>query len=60
MATMILLHGGPGFELMHLSSEATGVILDAIQHSACTMDEHAAQIFVAPLADAQQSGLTAS
>ncbi len=55
-----LVARGSGFELMHPSSEAAGVVLDAIEHRTCTMDEHAAQIFVAPLADAQQSGLTAS
>src|ERR1700683_3694864 len=55
-----LVARGSGFELMHPLSEAAGVVLDAIEHRTCTMDEHAAQIFVAPLADAQQSGLTAS
>jgi hypothetical protein len=55
-----LVAGGSGFELMHPSSETAGVILNAIEHRACTMDEHAAQIFVAALADAQQSSLAAS
>src|SRR5215467_8493079 len=44
---------------MHPTSEAAGIVLHAIQHSACAMDEHAAQIFVATLADPQQSGFAA-
>ena len=55
-----LVARGSGFELMDPSSKAAGVILNAIEHRACTMDEHAAQIFVTPHADAQQSSLTAS
>ncbi len=54
-----LVAWGSGFELMHPSSETAGVVLDAIQHGPRTMDEHAAQIFVAPLADSQQSCLPA-
>src|ERR1017187_6332937 len=54
-----LVAWGSCFELVHPSSEAAGVVLHSIQHSACAMDEQAAQIFVATLADAIQSGLPA-
>ena len=54
-----LVAWGPCFELMHPSSEAARVVLHSIQHSTCAMDEQAAQIFVATLADAIQSGLPA-
>jgi len=39
---------------MHPLSEACGVVADAKQHGASAVDEHASQIEVAPLADAEQ------
>src|ERR1700733_4938072 len=52
-----LVARGSGFELMHPLSEAAGVVLDAIEHRTCTMDEHAAQIFVARLLMPNSLGL---
>src|ERR1700756_665903 len=54
IATITLLCGAPLRPPMHPLPESSGVVLDAKQHSAGTVDQHATQIDIAALADAVQ------